>query len=105
MDIRIDGPVLVLSGDFDVRCTSEVRYAIYRHLEGHPEGVVLEMSGVSAIDVTAMRLLAVATRHAWLTGHQLRLRNPGPRVRRMMHLSRLAHAVDVEKAERVAIPA
>lgn len=102
MDIAIEGPVLVLSGDLDGRCTSEVRYAIYRHLEGHPDGVVLDMSRVGNIDVIAMRLLAVATRHAGLIGHSLILRNPRPNVRRMMHLSRMAHAVDVE---RVAVPA
>ncbi|MCD6639966.1 MAG: STAS domain-containing protein [Nocardioides sp.] len=102
MDIRIDGPVLVFSGAFDGRCTSEARYAIYRHMEIHPDGVILDISDVPVIDVIALRLLAVATRHAWLTGHQLVLRNPAPSVRRMLHLSRLAHAVDVERVAATA---
>ena len=59
------------------------------------------MTDVATIDVTALRLLAVATRHAWLTGHHLTVRNPGPAVRRMAHLTRLAHAIEVE---RVAAP-
>ena len=54
------------------------------------------------IDLTALRLLAVATRHAWLHGHHLTIRNPGPAVRRMVHLSRLAHAIEVERAAATA---
>ncbi len=97
MDIISDGHTLMLHGDFDVRSTFAVRNAIYEHLEIHDEDVVVDMSGVSAIDATALRVLVVATRHAWLTGHHLMVRNPGPAVRRMVHLTRLAHAIDVER--------
>ena len=97
MDIRTDGPTLVLDGAFDVRSTSEVRYAIYAHLEGPHEHVVLDLSMVTAIDLTAMRLLAVATRHAWLAGRHLTVRNPSPAVRRTMHVARLAHAIEVDR--------
>ena len=47
-------------------------------------------------------LLAVATRHAWLSGHHLTVRNPGPAVRRMAHLTRLAHAIEVERVAATA---
>ena len=100
VDIISDGRTLVLHGDFDVRSTSQVRHAIYERLEGDEhdgDDVVVDMSGVSAIDATALRVLAVATRHAWLSGHHLRVRNPGPAVRRMAHLTRLAHAIEVER--------
>ena len=103
MDIIADGHTLVLHGDFDVRSTSAVRHAIYERLEGYDDDVVVvDMTGVSAIDATALRLLAVATRHAWLTGHHLTVRNPGPAVRRMAHLTRLAHAIEVERVAATA---
>ena len=89
--------MVVLDGDFDVRSTSEVRYVLYALLAGPHERVVVDVSAVSAIDVTALRLLAVATRHAWLTGYHLTVRDPGPAVRRMIHLSHLAHAIEVER--------
>ena len=98
MDITIDGPTLVLHGDFDVRSTFQVRNAIYERLEGHDQDVIVDMSDVETIDVTALRVLAVATRQATLSGHHLTLRNCGPSVRRMMHLSRLAHFFEVERA-------
>ena len=97
MDIVSDGHTLVLHGDFDVRSTWEVRNAIYERLEGLDDDVVIDMTDVTAIDVTALRLLAVATRAAWLSGHHLTVRNPGPAVRRMAHLTRLAHAIEVER--------
>lgn len=97
MDITMDGPMLVLHGDFDVRSTFMVRNAIYERLEGHEEDVVVDMTEVGTIDVTALRVLAVATRRAARAGHQLTLRNCGPSVRRMMHLSHLAHSFSVER--------
>lgn len=102
MDIVSDGHTLVLHGDFDVRCTWEVRDAIYERIDVLDDDVVLDMTDVGTIDATALRLIAVATRHAWLTGHHLTVRNPGPAVRRMVHLTRLAHAIEVERAAATA---
>ena len=97
MDITWDGDTLVLHGAFDVRSTWEARAAIYERLDGPDAEVVVDMTGVTTIDITALRLLAVATRYAWLHGHHLTIRNPGPAVRRMTHLTRLAHAIEVER--------
>lgn len=102
MDITTDGAVLVLHGDFDVRSTWEVRNAIYERLAGHEVDIVVDMAEVATIDLTALRVLAVATRQALLGGHHLTLRNCRPAVRRMMHLSRLAHAVEVERVAATA---
>jgi len=101
-DIVADTHVLVLHGDFDVRSTGEVRNAIYECIDVHDDDVVVDMTDVSTIDATALRLLAVATRHAWLSGHHLTVRNPGPAVRRMAHLTRLAHAIEVERVAATA---
>ena len=98
MDIISDGPILHLSGDFDVRSTWEVRTAIYEHLEGHDEDVVVDLTEVDTIDMTALKVLAVATRRASAGGHRLTLRGCGPAVRRLLHLSHLIRVVEVERA-------
>lgn len=97
MDIETDGPTLLLSGDFDVRSTWEVRTAIYEHLEHHHDDVVVDLTGVATIDLTALKVLAVATRQATRAGQHLTLRGCGPSVRRMLHISRLIRAVEVER--------
>ena len=98
MDIIKDGPTLVLSGDFDVRSTWEVRQAVYDLLAGHDGDVVVDLTGVEVVDLTALKVLAVATREAGRAGHHLTLRGCGPAVRRMLHLSRLIRLVEVERA-------
>lgn len=90
------GSTLRLVGDFDVRSTCEVRTAIYAALDGRERDVVVDLSAVDAVDLTALRVLAYATREAGKAGHHLTLRGCGPAVRRMLHLSHLRHAVEVE---------
>lgn len=94
MDISVEGPTLVLCGDFDVRSTGEVRAALYDHLI-HYELVVVDLSDVIAIDLTALRVLAVASHRASGDGHHITLQGCGPEVRRMMHRSRLRPLLDV----------
>ena len=97
VDIISDGPVLVLTGEFDVRSTMEVRAAIYDRLASCDEDVVVDLTGVSTIDVTALKVLAAATVRASREGRHVMLRGSGPAVRRMLHLSRLIRAVEVER--------
>ena len=97
LDVVIDGPTLVLRGAFDVRSTMEVRTAVYDLLGSHHRDVVVDLREVDSVDVTALKVLAVATREASRTGHRLVLRGCGPAVRRLLHLSRLRRAVQVER--------
>jgi anti-anti-sigma factor len=98
MEIVADGHTLVLSGDFDVRSTMEVRTAIYDALNRFEDDVVVDLTDVHAIDLTAARVLAYATLEASRSGHHLRLRGCGPAVRRMLHLTRLARFVEVDRS-------
>ena len=102
MDIVTDGPTLVLDGDFDVRSTGEVRHAVYDLLRLHEGDVTIDMSGVDTVDLTALKVLAVASRFAHRGGQRIVLRGASPAVRRMLHLSRLIRLVELE---REAVPA
>ena len=98
VEIVTDGPTILLSGDVDVRTTMEVRTAIYERLDGYDEDVVVDLTEVTSIDVTALKVLAAATRQAARSGQHLTLRGCGPAVRRLLHLSHLIRLVEVERA-------
>lgn len=101
MEIIASGATLHLVGDFDVRSTGAVRDAIYHRFEESGD-VIVDLTEVEAVDVTALRVLAVATRHASRRGDHLTLRGCGPAVRRMLHLSRLARVIEVERVAATA---
>ncbi|SDD73625.1 STAS domain-containing protein [Nocardioides lianchengensis] len=98
MDIETDGSTLVLAGDFDVRSTMEVRHALYELLALHDGDVVVDLSGVDSIDLTALKVLGVATRQAARDGHHLTLRGCRPAVRRLLHMTRMIRVLEVERA-------
>ncbi|HEY0888386.1 MAG TPA: STAS domain-containing protein [Nocardioides sp.] len=97
MELITDGSTVRLTGDFDVRSTWEARIAIYSLLEQYDE-VVVDLSGVTTADVTALKVLAAATRRSAVQGQRVTLRGCGPAVRRLLHLSRLMRLVEVERA-------
>jgi anti-anti-sigma factor len=96
--ITADGATLRLSGDFDVRSTFTVRTAIYDHLAAQGEGnVIIDLTDVRLVDLTALKVLGVATREAGRSGQHLTLRGCGPAVRRLLHLSHLIRFVELER--------
>ncbi len=95
MQIVTDGPELVLAGDFDVRSTFQVRTALYDRLANHDE-VVVDLTEVGTVDVTALKVLAVASRVASRDGQHVRLRGCNGAVRRLLHMSHLMRLVEME---------
>lgn len=101
MEIVTDGPALVLSGDFDVRSTFRVRTALYDHLSAYDD-VVVDLTDVRSVDITALKVLAVASRVASREGQRVTLRGCNGPVRRLLHMTHLIRLVEVE---RHAVPA
>lgn len=91
------GSTLELHGNFDVRTTFQVRAALYDHLDLIRGDVVVDISGVDNVDVTALKVLAYATRQAHRDGHRLTLRGAGPAVLRLLHKSRLIRVVQLDR--------
>lgn len=96
MEIVTDGPALVLSGDFDVRSTFAVRTALYDLLSLYDE-VIVDLTDVRSVDVTALRLLAVASRVASREGQRVTLRGCNGAVRRLLHMTHLIRLVDLDR--------
>ncbi len=96
MEIHTEGSRLALVGDFDVRSTSEVRQALSLLIALPEAEVVVDLSGVESVDVTALRVLAAASLHASRRGGHLTVVGCPRPVRRLMHMTRLSRAVEVE---------
>lgn len=96
MEIRVDGPTLVIGGQLDARSVGELRRRIYDHLELHPEHAVLDLTGVESADLTTLRMIAVASRMAHRAGHRVTVRGCPGSIRRLLHLAHLRRLVAVE---------
>lgn len=101
LEIVVDGPTLVLSGDFDVRSTWEVRTALYELMASH-DVVQVDLTDVGSVDVTALKVLAAASHQASREGQHLTLRGCNGAVRRLLHMTHLIRLVEVERAAATA---
>lgn len=99
MGITNDGSLLFLSGDLDVRSTGELRSAVYDVLargNAHTP-VTIDLTDVDSIDLTALKVIAAASRNAAREGRRVVLRGACPAVLRMLHISHLIRVVEVER--------
>lgn len=95
---ELDDPRLLrLSGAVDARTTDVVRRQVYSCLQEADDDVVVDLSDVTSIDLTALRMFAMATRQANRRGQRLILRGCGASVLRLLHLSRISRCVEVER--------
>ena len=99
MELETEGSTLWISGQLDVRCITELRNAVYDHLDTHPGHVVLDLSQVESADLTVLKMLAVASRMANRAGHRVTVRDCPDGVRRLLHLAHLRGLMTVEDSE------
>lgn len=97
MQVTTKGATVVLTGRFDVRSTSEVRQTIYEHINSSGGDVILDLSGLESIDVTALKVLAAATQVMEREGRHLVLRGCSPGLRRVIAVTRLRRLVQIER--------
>jgi anti-anti-sigma factor len=98
VDLTVNDRTLFLRGHFDVRSTGLVRDALYEQIARTEGDVVVDLSGVEAIDATALRVLAAAGKHMERDDRALILRGCRPALRRVITFSRLRRVVNVERA-------
>jgi anti-anti-sigma factor len=103
VQLTTKGSVLELTGSLDVRCTSEVRAAVYRLLEECSGDVRVDISRVESVDMTTLKMLAVANRVAERQGQRVVLTGGSPGVRRLLHLSHLRWMLPVEPGRSTAV--
>lgn len=100
MEHTIEGNTLGLAGALDVRSTSVLRATLYDLLEQTEGDVLVDLGAVESIDMTTLKVLAVANRFAERRGRRVVLTHPTPGVRRLLTLSHLRWMIPVEPMER-----
>ena len=88
--------ILELTGSLDVRRTAELRAAVYRLLDEQTGDVRVGISRVESVDLTTLKMLAVANRVAERQGRRVILTGGSPAVLRLLHLSHLRWMLPVE---------
>jgi anti-anti-sigma factor len=99
MELSTNGSTLELVGSLDVRCLSELRAAVYALLEHSAGDVRVDLARVDSVDMTTLKMLAVANRVAERHGRRVVLGGGSPAVRRLLHLSHLRWMLPVEPGE------
>jgi anti-anti-sigma factor len=95
MDATAHDGTLVLAGRFDGRSTATVRELLYEQMESH-DHVVVDLTAVDSVDVTALRMLAAASTLMERDGRTLTLRNCAPAVRRVIAFTRIRGVLQLE---------
>ena len=98
MEQTTDDGTLELSGSLDVRCIAELRTSVYALLDECDGDVYVDVSRVESVDMTTLKMLAVANRAAERAGRRVVLRGGSPGLRRLLHLSHLRWMLPVEPA-------
>jgi anti-anti-sigma factor len=98
MELTVNDKTLTLHGQFDVRSTGIVREALYEQIGRTSGNVVVDLAEVEAIDATALRVLAAASKLMERQGRALILRGCSPALRRILAFTRLRRLVTVERA-------
>lgn len=97
VQVREQG-LVVLTGRLDVSTVSVVRDRLHAAVDAGSGLLVVDLTGVQAVDVTGLGMLAGTRRRAQTTGRTMVLRGVPPRVARLLQVTRLDRALPMEDA-------
>ena len=95
------GAEIALEGRLDGRSVAEVRATLHAAIDAGTGDVVVDLSGVEAVDATGLGMLVAADHRARQAGRRVVLRDARPRLLSILRATRLHRVLTVE----VVLPA
>ena len=93
---------VVLSGDLDISTTDQLRAALHQPAVLGPRLVVIDMAAVSFVAVAGLTALMDAQTAYAVGGTRMRLRHISRSTRRILQLTGLDNAFDIEDVDVIA---
>lgn len=90
------GCEIALEGRLDVHAAADVRAALHAAIDAGSGDLVVDVSGVELVDLTGLGVLVGADRRAKLAGRRVVLRDAGPRLMRILRVTRLHRVLTVD---------
>ncbi len=90
-----EATVLALSGELDLASQRALERDIARALQSGARTVVLDLGGLTFVDIAGLRSMLRSQRRARGAGKRLLLANPAPAFRRLVALTRQERSVAV----------
>lgn len=101
---RPDGLVVVsVRGEVDIATAPELAAGLEGVVRASPRAVVVDLSGVSFMDSSGVNRLVSAARTLMADGARVVLAVPGPLLRRVFDVTRVADVVPVEPSLEAAL--
>jgi anti-anti-sigma factor len=92
------GCEVILTGRIDVHTVAEVRSALHAAVDAGQGDLMVDVSGVELVDATGLGMLVAAHRRAVARGRRMVLRDPSPRLARILRATRLHRVLSLEPA-------
>jgi anti-anti-sigma factor len=89
---------VIVKGALDAAALRGFRVVLDRALEQRPQHLVIDLTDCPFLDAAAIESLVDAHRRAWRLGGLLSLRNPSPRIRRILEIARVDHVLRLAAA-------
>lgn len=84
---------LTVRGALDAAAVRGLGVVLDRVLDRRPHHLVVDLADCPFLDASAIEVLVAAHRRVWQHGGVLSLRNPSPRVRRILEIARVSHVL------------
>ncbi|WUD70540.1 STAS domain-containing protein [Streptomyces sp. NBC_00510] len=82
-----DGAVAVITGEVDATCAADLERCLIAAVRAHPEGLELDLSGVTFFDCSGLNALLEARTFDGHGGRNLTIKVMSPRVARVLDLT------------------